>query len=295
MAAGGVPDISLAVVTQIHNDADIITEWLEFYMNQGVQLIYIVDDRSDDDTQKRIAAFRETHADVEIVYEDFDSMAKRHGRKRSRANNVNQSITMNCIAKDAVHRGYDGWICFLDSDEYAWTPKHATLVEAISHFDSVGKNSIFVPWLVFGSNGLIKQPERIVDSFIKRVSYDEHNRTCMKHFCKISIVDLEKDSGTPHGFRVRKDVSQCVKSNHQPLPPEGYTNQVKIMCERDINAYEIVINHYVVMSKERFHTHKGSCTRKYMNIPRDEAYFEKEDTRASVVTDCRLRDKTKLS
>lgn len=142
----------LSVGSLFKNEAYSIKEWLEHYINQGVEHFYLINDDSNDNYLEILTPF----IDKGIVsLFDGNNWGRYIGRQRDMFN----KFILPRLKESA-------WLIILDLDEYLWSPHYSTLVELLDQCKRLGQ--IQVMNTIFGSNGHITQPKSIVAGFTKR-------------------------------------------------------------------------------------------------------------------------------
>ena len=143
----------LSVGAIFKNEEHSIKEWIEHYLNHGVEHIYLINDNSNDNYLEKI----QYYIDKNIVTLYHASFSNYIGRQKDMYNTY---ILPNM--KESK------WLLIVDLDEYMWSPVNKDLnvmLEQCGHFGQVQVNHT-----LFGSNGHITQPESIVNCFTKRSS-----------------------------------------------------------------------------------------------------------------------------
>ena len=145
---------NLILVTIFKNEQHIITEWIDHYLNMGVDKIFMIDNGSTDDYRDKVAAYIE-RGQIEIVVDTT---------KWAQNKLYNKYYLKQCHCAN--------WVLVADLDEFVYARKgYAKITE---YLDSLGSDvvSVKIPWKMFGSNGHIEQPVSVIRSFTKRQLYD---------------------------------------------------------------------------------------------------------------------------
>ena len=95
----------------VRNESDIIRENLDFHLSQGVDHVFVTDNRSEDDTYEILTEYQQRNQ-VTLLYESGDNHAQ--GRWVTR------------MARLAVDVQKADWIINNDADEF-WWPRKGTL------------------------------------------------------------------------------------------------------------------------------------------------------------------------
>lgn len=141
----------LSVGALFKNEAHCINEWIEHYLNRGVDHFYLINDNSNDNFLEKIQPYIDSNI-ITLFNSDFDYYS---GRQRDMYNKY-----ILPIIKETK------WLLMVDLDEFMWSPINKNLNTVLEQGNHLGQ--IQVNHTLFGSNGYIEQPESIVKSFIKR-------------------------------------------------------------------------------------------------------------------------------
>mgnify|MGYP003706616433 CR=1 FL=1 len=218
----------LAVLAVVKNNASILKEWVEHYLAEGVEHIYLVDNRSTDDT-----------FEVMGVYKDYVTIIK---SGLSKLPNVPGSL-LNNIYINRVKCECE-WVMFANPDEYFYSrnSRFWQLPQVLQKLDdSVEK--VWVPRVYFGPNGYIEQPTEVVKSFIKRQ--------------ELTDIVIGKNG------RVICRTEHLVKIENEGENVELSQNNLYYLCngqradkfkftEKAFSRLDIHMNAYMPMSKEYY-------------------------------------------
>ena len=139
-----------------------ITEFVNYYIKQGVDKIYIVDDNSNKEIYSDIISNKK----INILF-DKDIINKKS------INNLYKKIKNN----------YE-WIIYVDVDEFITTKKNInkTIREELqTTFKDV--MCIKIPWVIMSSNSIVNDPKSLLQTNIYRWNHDK------KHINNISDVN----------------------------------------------------------------------------------------------------------
>lgn len=129
------------------DESHIIKEWLEHYLNEGVDHFFLIDNGSTDDYKTLI----EPHMDKITLFVDQ--------AKYQQPELYNKYVFPNI-------KRYE-WVIGVDLDEFMWSVETKTIKECLSELsDDVGL--IKIPQEQYGSSGHEKQPKHVVESFLYR-------------------------------------------------------------------------------------------------------------------------------
>ena len=178
-------------------DEPYVLEFVNYYINQGVDTIYIIDDNSNKEIYKDVI----NNNKVIIYFENI--------------NYVN--ILYNQI------KNLFEWIIYVDMDEYITTKKNINNTIR-QELETTFKDCVCVrvPWVMMSCNSIKNNPESLLNTNIYRWNHD------MKHINTVSFQ---------HKFRCRYDIIEikCIFkpyffdniSDHTPTTPN--TKNIKIV------------------------------------------------------------------
>lgn len=142
-------------------DEYFIEEFVKYYIKEGVDFLYIIDDNS---TDKTIYNNILNHSKVKIIFEK----------------NIIDTNFANKLYKKIKDK-YD-WIIYVDADEFITTNKNSNKTirqELASTFKHI--HCIKIPWVMMSCNSLEKSPKSILKTNTYRWNHD------LKHENKLSV------------------------------------------------------------------------------------------------------------
>ena len=226
----------LGLITRC-KDEYFIKEFCEYYIWQGVDKIYIIDDDSNDKS-----IYDGINDDrVDIVYEK-DII------KRDFANDYYKEVRNNFE-----------WMIYCDVDEFITTKRNFNKTireELTTTFKDV--DCIMIPWVMMSCNGIEKNPKSVLEENIYRWNHDErHPSKVYKFRCRYENIEVKCifKSGKfksivgdhhPNGFEKNNvnvvDSIRCNKNNIGLF----YSN----LREEDIKIGYLLCYHYRIISVE---------------------------------------------
>jgi len=253
----------LALCAIFKNESHIFNEWLEHYINQGVEKFYLIDNGSTDDYMKEIQRFM----DKITLFRDEKRYAQVEHYKR---------YVLPLCKQEAE------WLLVCDLDEFIYARKSfKTITEYLQTLpDDV--SAVRVPWKMFGSSGYKDQPKRVVRSFLMR----EHSN---KPFKTINYKSITRTSEIIsigiHGTEVKNGI--YIDPSNRSL--KNFSDPVSL-TEEDLDKYFLHCNHYAIQSYNWFM--KVKATRGdviHVKNCRDENYFRAYDSCGSAIYDDELK------
>ncbi|MEO9892505.1 glycosyltransferase family 2 protein [Aurantibacter sp.] len=214
-------------------DEFFILEFVNYYISQGVDHIYIIDDDSKD---KGIYKSVEGLSDVTVIYDS----------------NVIKNNSASKLYKK-IRKSFD-WIIYVDVDEFISTNKmsHKTIVEEVvdsySSFDCVK-----VPWVMMSSNGRELDPKKLLAENLWRWNHDKkHPNHIHKFRCRFDEIEVKcifktavfHDISDHHPIG-EGEVVDSINGSDSSLSP-FYCG----LTEKKISSASLLCFHYRIISKE---------------------------------------------
>lgn len=161
-------------------DEPFVYEFCKYYISQGVDKIYILDDDSFD---KSIYDTVKIFENVEIIYINPPHM------KGTYPNHIEETYsTWYQKLKDEFI-----WIINVDIDEFITTRKNSENTikdELITTFKDV--DCIKIPWVFMSFNSIEKNPESILNINIHRWNHDKkHSHSQFKFRCRYNKIEVK--------------------------------------------------------------------------------------------------------
>ena len=230
----------LGLITRC-KDEFFIKEFCDYYISQGVDKIFVIDDNSDDKT-----IYNNINQNkVKIIYE---KNLFKNGLHRQ-MDVVNKYYTK--------FRKYFKWLISVDVDEFITTKKNLgkTIREELeTTFKDVG--CIKIPWVMMSCNNIEKNPKSILLENTYRWNHNKKHPHKIKKFrCRYNQIEVKcifktnkfkkiniHNPGQPIGNCIIVDSIKKQKSNLNPFYSNLRENNI-------INGY-LLCYHYRLISKE---------------------------------------------
>tara|TARA_B100001093_G_scaffold512383_1_gene582128 strand:- start:50 stop:922 length:873 start_codon:yes stop_codon:yes gene_type:complete len=240
----------LSILTRCR-DEFYVKEWVDYYLSQGVDSIYIIDDDSED---KSIYDFAndEKYIDVNIIYE------KRvyANTNTAQQSEVNKDSPINKIFNSKIKNKYE-WLIYCDVDEFMVTKKQfdSTLRERLQTIPN-DITCICVPWVFMSGAKLTNNPKSVLKEVVYRHDHDkQHPHPVQKFRCRYDAIEFKSI--------IRPNIYNCL-NDHIPVPAnEGYRvngwnlNKTRLrkgrfvnLRNKDIENGEFLCYHYRYISEE---------------------------------------------
>lgn len=247
-----IPFNFLSLIVRYFNDP-YIGEFVEYYLSEGVDMIYIV---NDNDSVQNIPESILNNKKVTIWYSQFDEISRKEYHK-------NQMHFCNLLYSKV--RFTSTWFIVVDSDEFINTRRNYKKTirdELMTTFKNV--DCIKIPWIMMASNSLEKDPESLLQGLPYRWNHDlrhpnptENSKSrCWYDYihCKCIFKGEKFESFHNHAPNFETDNLIAVDSIHGNTYDHAY-HAYDNLRENDILVSFFICNHYRIISKE-------SCIRK---------------------------------
>ena len=200
-------------------DEPHLKEWCIFHLSLGFDCIYIFDHMSEPSINHQLFNF-DPRICIFRIKVTTNVKAKSIGYALQISNSVNSD-----------------WMLYLDADEFLVLNEHSSVQEFLNSFPPTA-DLISINWLMFGSNGLLKQPDHIITGFTKSdLKLNQHVKTFVRSK-KVTAFP------TPHSYLVNGNCynikKELIQSNSFIDMPIEYYNA---------SAY---IAHYLYQSEEMY-------------------------------------------
>ena len=231
----------LGLITRC-KDEFFVAEFCNYYLNQGVDEINIIDDNSDD---KSIYDTLVNNKNINIFYE------KNITKKNYFSNWMN-------ILKEKYE-----WVIYVDVDEFIVTKKNINKTirnELKTTFAET--HCVKVPWVFMSCNSLEKNPKSILNEITSRWNHDKkHPHKISKFRCRYDSIEI-KCIFKPKYFN---EISTIAGKDHHPHGHTGTANKIRDgvsnhpselnpfyenLREVDIETGFLLCYHYRIISKE---------------------------------------------
>lgn len=238
----------LSILTRCR-DEFFIKEWVDYYLLQGVDSIYIIDDDSEDKSIYDFASDKK-YKNVNIIYEKRN-YANKNTKKQGR---LFKNSPSNKIFRSKIKDNYK-WMIYCDVDEFMATKKHfdLTIRERLQKIPDDIK-CIAVPWVLMSGANFTKNPKSVLREIVYRHDHNKkHPHPVNKFKCRHNGIEY-KCIIRPGEFRYLRDhepKSARSKINGCDLS-KGRLNNCRFQKLRneDIENGEFLCYHYRYISDE---------------------------------------------
>lgn len=238
----------LCVYAIFKNEAVIFKEWLEHYINEGVEHFYLIDNGSNDNYKDIVKDYKQ----YITLFED----PERH----------NQVGLYNKYV--LPHAKETEWLIGCDFDEFIWATNGTIASTLKTVDDDIGM--IEVPWTMFGSAGHIDQPEYVIPSFTKRFNCNNEFTINAKSIARGKWVrELNV-----HYFNISDGRTvDAILKDRDPNPNAQISEDI-------LNNSKFRLNHYAIQSYNWFKDVKstrGDVASSHVENIRNDKYFKDYD------------------
>jgi uncharacterized pyridoxamine 5'-phosphate oxidase family protein len=220
-------------------DEPYVFEFVNYYMKQGIDKIYIIDDNSNKNIYKDVI----NNENVNIIFEN---------------NIIHRKLAEEMYTK--IKNMFE-WIIYVDMDEYITTKKNInkTIREELA---TTFKDCmcIKIPWVMMSCNSIKNNPKSLLKTNVYRWNHDTthiNNKSCNHKFrCRYNAIEVkcifkplffdnifDHHPKNPNCNNIK--IVESIKNTTQPLNP-FYNN----LRENDIEEGYLLCYHYRIISIE---------------------------------------------
>jgi hypothetical protein len=222
---------TLSVGAIFKNEGHALKEWIEHYLHHGVDHIYLINDKSTDNSVQVITPYV-SRGLVTLFHADHPYYL---GRQR---NLYNEYILPKVHAKETK------WLLMCDLDEFVWSPSSLNLKDQLETMGDFWQ--IQMEHTVFGSNGHDANPSNIVASYTRRSAESPTKKPGLfkyfvnSHNATFSSLNIHFADGKPHQptYKFMFLYDPYFVLNHYCCQSKEFWRQVK--CTRgDADNYRV--------------------------------------------------------
>ena len=218
-AEGGplIPAPRIAVIGMFKNEAVNMREWLEHYLEQGIEHFLLLDNDSSDAWQGQLAGFEDVTKVVSSTLVHAQVM-------------LYNSIAVPWLQSQGIELAL-----IVDLDEFAFSTKPGrTLAELawgiFNHSDTSKIATVHMAWALFGSSGHVEQPPSVREGFTQRKV--DSLAGLGKSFARLSMVDSLNIHvhASATGVRVDEPISTMLgfQLNHYAIQSKRWFEATKM-------------------------------------------------------------------
>ena len=240
--------MSLSVCAIFRNEAPYLREWIEFHRLVGVEHFYLYQNRSDDDWQTALRPFQDEGL-VEVIEWPMVPPAQLQSYQ-------------HFIDR---HKGEQGWVSFLDCDEFLYSPCYSTISEVLTQVPERW-GALGINWLCFGASGQESAtPGLVIERFTFRSAEGFEPNMHIKSVVRMDRV--EAAGPNPHHFQVRGGT--CNESGEEVRGPFNRSSGNRLLR----------INHYHTKSRQEYlqRIARGKADRCAQREPAEFDYYQSRE------------------
>ncbi|WP_420317646.1 glycosyltransferase family 2 protein [Ekhidna sp.] len=268
----------LSVVAIFKDEAHCLKEWLDHYLNEGVDHFYLIDNGSTDNSEKILSNYLQKNQVTLVKDETRWAQVALYNKYflKERKNNR--------------------WFIVCDMDEFIYSRRGFKTIRRFLKFLPPPIGLVRIPWKMFGSSGLEKQPDQIIPNFTKRSNYNGVKNQGMKDE-QYGLGKVIVRSSCLKWFDIHHcDTKKFCLSITSDLKMYFTNDKDFQKINEDILRKSFLhLNHYPIQSKEWFlnvKAKRGSADSKDSENIRDIEYFEIYDQKSNELSDVELAEKS---
>lgn len=237
---------TLCLVAIFKNESHILKEWIEHYLNQGVDKIFLVDNGSTDNYYSILQPYISS-GKVDLVKDT---------KKHAQVELYNKHFLSKCKAYD--------WVIVCDLDEFIYGRKYCNSIKDFLSKIHPSFSQVFIPWKMFGSNGYDtmekEQPSSVLSTFTKRINNNDIRYNRFRSFTykgRIKYIYCKTIIRTKYLLKIgvhhsetsnnRNMTSYVLQNNH--IHPNKHFVEIN---EDIIENSALHLNHYAIQSLNWF-------------------------------------------
>ena len=217
----------LAVAATFKNEGHILLEWIQHYVNEGVEVFYLIDNGSTDNGSDLLA--HHVQQGLVQLFKDDTRYAQ-----------------VELMNKYLLPRKPEfEWLITADLDEFMYSRKgFPTIASYLRTLTSPRLAQIFIPWKMFGSSGHIEQPASVIQGFQQRVQYKDDGASLFKSVIRSEYLQ----SWFNHGSLITdQSLLTAWPQLGTPAAQQIPGGQVRI-TEPFLESLYLHMNHYAIQS-----------------------------------------------
>ncbi|MAP67603.1 MAG: hypothetical protein CMF80_07895 [Candidatus Marinimicrobia bacterium] len=237
-------------VTRVYNENMMLRSFIPYYLSQGVDRIYLLDDNSTEPFEDWVLS----HPNVEI--------------QKVRQRLPEWSSVERCLTEEL--RKKTKWVITVDSDEFIHTrrnPEKTIREEMETTFKFV--SCVKIPWLMFTRNKRVENPKDVIMDTVWRWSQDKRHpppKPTKKFGCRKEQMEVKCIWRASHYRQMHCHYPcKCCTENEvvvssvdmEPDGVEPWRGTIyKNLTEKKVENAWMLCNHYRIVSEEHA---KGKC------------------------------------
>ena len=264
---------TVCLIAIFKNESHILKEWIEHYLNQGVDKFFLIDNNSTDEYYSILEPYI-TAGKVDLVKDT---------KKHAQAELYNKHFLNKC-------RSYE-WVIVCDLDEFIYGRKYCNSIKDFLSKVHNNFSQVFIPWKMFGSNGFDtiekEQPSSVISTFTKRLIYNDTKKNNYSFVFKGNKMYIENKCIVRTKYLVKIGIHHSETLNNRYLTSyilkNNHIHEINAFTEINENIIEnsaLHLNHYAIQSLDwfmRVKATRGDNTAAINDNIRNKKYFQKYD------------------
>ncbi len=191
----------LCICAIFHNEDRFLDEWIQFHLEQGVDTIYLYNNKSDDEFMKVLYKYIRVG---KVILKDWPYSNENPDWCKTQC-----GAYLDCIRRV---KGHCDWLACIDTDEFLFSPTGKPLPRVL--LDYYDCHQIGVCWILYGTSGIqrLQYGEKLTDHMVMR------HKDVSKTVKSIVRPELVVDCLNPHWFVMSPG---CNTVNESKEPMEG--------------------------------------------------------------------------
>lgn len=208
----------LSILAIMKNEAMNLKIWIDHYIWQGVNHIYIIDNNSDDTSVQIIE---------DLINNGYPITLYKLFEKHKQVEYYRYVYDKEKLQEKTK------WLIVADLDEFFYC-NNSKISNELKHFEDF--DYISSKWRMFGSNNFIEHPKDIRISLTKRVKELNFNTKYIFQTKNVYSGALQVH-GLKYGYTKKIDLSEIFRLNHYQIQSRDFFEKVK-MTRGDVNLIE---------------------------------------------------------
>jgi hypothetical protein len=227
----------LTVICRVRDEHFLMKTFVPYYLSQGADRIYIIDDGTKAPYDKTIVA------DKRVVLMNA-SLARSKNDEMADVNALYNRL-----------RNRTEWVMCVDADEFVYaTPKYDTIRSMLQkEFSNI--DCVHVPWVIFSFEGRERDAHEVITDYRMRWNHDakhHHPNGSYKNRCRYNNIEVKsifrpsRFGGflNPHVPKKRVDNSVVTVDSVHKKPRVSSSVMYPNLRENDIAHAFMICNHY---------------------------------------------------
>ena len=202
------PKYKLSILAIFKNETMNLKVWIDHYLWQGCEHIYLIDNGSTDNPDEILKPY------IDNRQVSLYKLTEKH----------KQVEHYKTVWKDVNMPTQTKWLIMADLDEFFFAPNNK-LIDVIDKFDDY--DVIYTKWKMFGTDGNDKHPKDIRTSIVYRTL---NNNDHKKWICKTKKI-TEENIGIHDitGENIKSiNENEKIQLNHYPIQSKEFYSKVKM-------------------------------------------------------------------